>query len=117
MSAPVDRAPGDVVAPPPVVYDPDRSTVPYTVAEIDEVLATTAPSPAPAPGEHVFYRHEGFGDVTDALVLQVVDDGQGDDPGSWPSLVLDTAYGRVVTREARVRGSAGWLPSSWAGGG
>lgn len=75
-------------------------------------------SPLPVPGEHVLYRHVEFGDITDALVVEVVpDDPQditsrvGDHP--WSVVLLRTGQGLVATREARVRGSAGWLPLSW----
>jgi hypothetical protein len=101
---------------PSAPYDPDTSTVPYTGAEITTALAAD-PSPTPAPGDRVLYRHDEHGDVTDALVVQVVEDWPGVDPAYWPTLVLDTAYGTCLTREARVRGSAGWLPLTWTGGG
>lgn len=98
-------------------YDPDHSLQPYSPQEVDRALATAAPTPTPAPGDAVLYRHTNHGDLTDALVLQVVDDTPPTSPVSrpWPTLVLDTAHGRVATRQALVRGSAGWLPAGWTG--
>ena len=75
-------------------------------------------SALPQPGDHVLYRHHEFGDITDALVLDVPAPDEndpmeqvGDQP--WRVLLLQTGHGRVLTREARVRGSAGWLPLTW----
>ncbi len=95
--------------------------------------------PVPRPGDQVMYRHDEWGDVSEAEVLSVqplddLDDphlwfpqtderGQlleldgrpilAQKPDPWPRVVLRTRYGTAVTREARVRGSAGWLPLDW----
>lgn len=97
-------------------------------------------TPIPNVGDRVFYRHEHWGPVTAAQVLDVqslddysdhylwhvVRDDRGEamrdelgryilrpvaDP--WVTLTLATDWGTTVTREARVRGSAGWLPLDW----
>lgn len=96
---------------------PDMPEVPWTQEEI--ALARQAGTTCPAVGERVLYRHVHHGDVTDAEVLEVLpvdelDINQrvcGDEP--WVELVLLTGYGPVTAREARVRGSAGWLPLEW----
>jgi hypothetical protein len=31
----------------------------------------------------------------------------------WPMLTLNTPWGLGMTQEARLRGSAGWLPLDW----
>lgn len=94
-------------------------------------------TPIPKVGDTVGYRHHEWGDVTVAEVLAVQDmddstdpylwhvvttgagtplvDGAGRRvlhraPDPWPTLTLATDWGRRATREARVRGSAGWLP-------
>jgi hypothetical protein len=87
----------------------------------------------PEPGDRVWYRHEPFGELTEAMVecvddsnpldhlvwrhsvvngVPVMVDGryvmeQVDDP--WPDVYLHTRWGRMVTREARIEGSPGWL--------
>lgn len=91
-------------------------------------------TPIPEAGDRVWYRHEHHGPVTTAEVERVdmsntddygvwkfvLDGGQPvmvggqrlmelvDDP--WPDVWLRTDWGRVVTRESRIDGSAGWLP-------
>lgn len=92
-------------------------------------------TPMPEPGARVWYRHNHHGPLTVAAVEKVdlsnrddygvwrfVVDAIGkpvmvegrrlmelvDDP--WPDVWLRTDYGRVVTRESRIEGSAGWLP-------
>lgn len=114
-----------------MIYDPDGST---RTATEDEILAAhhaEQPTPTLAVGDRVLYRHVEHGDVTDALVLAVgpLDDltdphlwERGPDgtitgprPAPWHDLTVHTAYGTFVTREARVRGSAGWLPADWKG--
>lgn len=92
-------------------------------------------TPIPQPGELVWYRHVPHGELSEAEVeavdvsnmedwnvYRVVKDGRGhpvvldgrrvteqvEDP--WPDLILRTDYGRLVTREARIDGSPGWLP-------
>ena len=96
--------------------------------------------PLPAVGDRIFYRHRHFGEVTDAQVVAVQPfpdedndyqfrvacgpdgqpllDGLGhrltakvQDP--WITLRLATAWGHLDTREARLTGSAGWLPVDW----
>jgi hypothetical protein len=100
-------------------------------------------TPVPTVGERVCYRHHEWGEVTHAQVLAVQDptdpasyrdhylwhvlvdearlpihDGAGNRvltpaPDPWPTLTLATGWGHRMTREARVRGSAGWLPLDW----
>jgi hypothetical protein len=93
----------------------------------------------PGVGDTVLYRHEDWGAVVEATVLSVQSledindpnvcrwqqDERGDfvlldgrpvavagfDP--WPLLLLQTRFGRISTREARLRGSPGWLPLDW----
>jgi hypothetical protein len=95
--------------------------------------------PRPTVGDHVHYRHDPWGEITCAQVVRILDDPE-DDPNVYryvlneqsatrspivdgagrrlvtlapdpdPSVELHTQYGRVVTREARLRGSPGWLP-------
>ncbi len=93
----------------------------------------------PQVGDTVLYRHSDWAEPTEAEVLwvQPVDDlddpnvcaVQTDEAGSvvvvegrpvvavhadpWPTLRLKTRFGLVVTREARLRGSPGWLPPDW----
>lgn len=89
----------------------------------------------PLVGEHVLYRHNWYEEPSEAEVeavdvsnledwnvYRVVLDNDGkpveidgrrvtepvEDP--WPDLILRTDYGRIVTREARIEGSPGWLP-------
>jgi hypothetical protein len=95
--------------------------------------------PVPAVGDQVLYRHNLWEDPTLAEVLAVQPLDDLDDPhlwrveldehrrpvevdgrqviaqriDPWPSVTLRTIYGVGVTREARVRGSAGWLPLDW----
>lgn len=119
----------------------DTRLVPYDQAEV--AWARSRPPQhrvaTPAVGEMVRYRHEAWGEPVEALVVAVQDpqdqsdpnlwriarDGHGaplaldgmpvivpvEDP--WPLLTLECRYGRPVTREARLRGSAGWLPVDW----
>lgn len=95
--------------------------------------------PVPAVGDQVLYRHNAWEPPTEAEVLDVQPLDDLDDPhlwrvplgpdgqpvqldgraiiaqraDPWPRLTLRTVYGVGVTREARVRGSAGWLPLDW----
>ena len=110
------------------------------VAQHERVAALCRPvgmrTKPPEAGAVVWYRHEPFGTLSEALVTQVdtsnprdtyvwryaVDpvggapikvDGQYvmepvDDP--WPDVYLKTRWGLLVTREARIEGSPGWLP-------
>lgn len=96
-------------------------------------------TPLPAVGDEVFYRHDYWGSVdrVDILDVQSLDDI--DDPhlwrvetdgfgqpfllegrpvlmarlDPWPTLILRTRWGNAQTREARLRGSPGWLPLDW----
>lgn len=97
--------------------------------------------PLPAAGDHIWYRHRHFGPITQARVRQVqpipeddfdyqwlvvrndagmpLIDGAGHrvvrpTPDPWITLRLATDWGLVDTREARLCGSAGWLPVDWA---
>lgn len=93
-------------------------------------------TPMPEKGQRVWYRHNHHGPLSVAEVERVdlarqddygvwrfcVDPHTGkpveregvplmelvDDP--WPDVWLRTDWGRVVTRESRIDGSAGWLP-------
>lgn len=93
-------------------------------------------TPFPAPGDWVWYRHDPFGALTEAEVESVDISNPRDqyvwryavDPASrelikvegksvmemvddpWPDVYLKTRWGRIVTREARLNGSPGWLP-------
>lgn len=86
----------------------------------------------PVPGDHVLYRHDSDGDMTDAVVVGV-DYGADETPRDanvwaideetneyvllplpWVTLELDTHHGRVLTRESRVHGSPGWFPVAGA---
>jgi hypothetical protein len=100
-------------------------------------------TPVPAVGDRVLYRAHDWADPVGATVLEEVDDsglgtpdwncwrvrvtngvphydGAGEmildaHPDRWPTLLLkvDGQASHVVTREARLRGSAGWLPLDW----
>lgn len=91
-------------------------------------------TPIPTVGQRIWYRHRPHGPLVPAVVERVdisnhADhnvwtfagaDGDGrpvmamvDDP--WPDVLVRAGQMRVVTREARLDGSPGWLPS--AGGG
>lgn len=91
-------------------------------------------TPIPAPGQLVRYRHTHFGELSEARVESVemsdpndygvwryvLDGGRPvlvggkhvmemvEDP--WVDVILRTDWGRLVTRESRIEGSAGWLP-------
>lgn len=97
-------------------------------------------TPIPREGDEVLYRHHTGEQPTPATVVWVqplddiadpnlvrtqMDPATGEpmllegryvllmakDP--WPLLILTTVHGRVETREARLRGSPGWLPLDW----
>lgn len=97
-------------------------------------------TPWPRVGDRVHFRMEPFGPLTDAEVLDVQDEDdytdhylwhvlRGDNgealldelgnrrlfpaPDPWPIVTLQTDWGRLTTREARVRGAQGWWPSDW----
>lgn len=90
----------------------------------------------PEPGQRVRYRHNHGESVVSATILEVNMSDPGDygvwrfvldaarrplevdgkrvmelvdDP--WPTVILDTPFGRIMTRESRISGSAGWLPT------
>lgn len=114
------------------------------VAQHERIAALCRPperrTAMPRAGQVVWYRHEPFGALQPVEVLEVdisnpadtyvwryaVDgnnwpvmvDGKHvmelvDDP--WPDVYLKTSWGRIVTREARIEGSPGWLPMSSGG--
>lgn len=96
-------------------------------------------TPIPAVGDEVMYRHLEGGPVVRAEVLEVQDLENFQDPNlwyfqtdalgrpveiegrrvlakaydPWPELTVRTPYGVGITREARLRGSCGWLPLDW----
>lgn len=95
-------------------------------------------TPIPQVGDEVFYRHVEWGPVVRADVLDVQSLDDMSDPhlwivetahgepltldgrhiirpalDRWPLLTLRTPHGVGLTREARLRGSAGWLPLDW----
>ncbi len=95
--------------------------------------------PVPKAGDQVLYRHDPWGEVSEAEVLAVQPLDDLSDPllafverdqfgeliliddrpvialkkDPWPTVTLRTRYGVGVTREARLRGSPGWLPLDW----
>src|SRR6185312_17293823 len=95
--------------------------------------------PMPKVGDTVLYRHHDWGDPEPAEVVWVQPVDDVDDPhvssvtcdpagapmllegrpvmalkvDSWRRLHLRTRFGMVDTREARLRGSPGWLPLDW----
>lgn len=110
------------------MYDPDESWRPWEQGPGGEQdMAKWANPSRVMLGSHVMYRHDAHGDVSDAVVLSIRVEEFADYPihaihqpsgllrrlPPWPLLTLDTAYGIIRTREARVRGSAGWLPLGW----
>lgn len=110
------------------------------VSQHERVAAMCRPpearTPFPEPHDVVWYRHEPFGPLSEATVEQVDTSNPRDtyvwahvvDPASgrpvkaegryvmemvldpWPDVYLRTRWGRIVTREARIEGSPGWLP-------
>jgi hypothetical protein len=100
--------------------------------------------PRPAVGDDVLYRHDSWlepiparvlwvqpdDDVDDPHVCQVQTDGQGmpvlvegrpvfvTNPDAWLTVKLavtiDGSAMHMITREARLPGSPGWLPLDWA---
>lgn len=93
-------------------------------------------TPIPSVGQRVWYRHDAHGPLTEAEIYHIDTSNQQDygvwrfviDPMTngpvevggrrvmelvddpWPDVWLNTAWGRVATREARIEGSPGWLP-------
>lgn len=111
-----------------LVYDPDESWRPWSDGPGSEQDMAKWRQPSPVMlGSHVMYRHDAHGDVTDAVVLDIRTQELDGYPTHamhwplgltvqlppWPLLTLDTVHGIIRTREARVRGSAGWLPLDW----
>jgi hypothetical protein len=103
-------------------YDPDRSSVPWSQDELEAARKHRSHRTlVPVAGQHVQYRHDHHRDVTDAVVVDVLWDVN--DPNCftdgmvvsdpWPIVRLRTMHGLLDTREARVRGSAGWLALGW----
>lgn len=96
-------------------------------------------TPIPQVGDEVFYRHAENGPVVRAEVLKVQNAEDFSDPNlwyfqtdqynrpvevdgqrvlarahdPWPEVTVKTPFGIGVTREARLRGSPGWLPLDW----
>lgn len=100
-------------------------------------------TPVPAVGDEVDYRHDPWAEPSRAEVLAVQPldditdpnlwtvetrrDGSGQEvpllvedrpvlrphADPWPLLTLRTVHGVGQSREARLRGSAGWLPLDW----
>jgi hypothetical protein len=124
------------------VDEVDTRLIPYSAAEVAWALERPAPdrSPIPAEGDEVDYRHDPWGPVRRALVLWVQPLDDFDDPhlwmverdptgavlllegkpimaqrlDPWPLLRLQVpGVGIGLSREARLRGSAGWLPLNW----
>jgi hypothetical protein len=120
--------------------DESRS-LPWTDEEVRwaQRRPTRDRTPVPDVGDEVMYRHNAWEPPSRAEVLAVqsLDDigdpnlwrPQSDEHGElvrlegryvmtgamdpWPELTLRTKYGIGVTREARLRGSPGWLPLDW----
>ncbi len=124
-----------------LLTEADSRAVPHTRAEFDwahcrEPQHRVGP---PAAGDTVLYRHEPWATPTEATVEWVQPADDVDDPhlwivqtdqwerpmlhggqpvmrpkaDPWPLVRLRTKFGRVDTREARLRGSPGWLPPDW----
>jgi hypothetical protein len=121
----------------------DTRLVPYSAAEAAWALERPGGhrTPLPAPGDEVEYRHDTWGPVTRAEVVAVQPLDDLDDPHLWTvqtdpmtgrPLLLDgrpvlqqrldpwplvrlrvPRLGMGLSREARLRGSAGWLPLDW----
>lgn len=121
----------------------DTRLIPYSAAEVAWALERPAPdrSAIPAEGDEVDYRHDPWGPVRRALVQWVQPLDDFDDPNLWTvqtdpmtgePLLLDDrpvmaqrldpwpllrlrvpGVGVGLSREARLRGSAGWLPLNW----
>lgn len=117
--------------------------VPYDAAEFAWARRRPAPhrTPLPSVGDEVLYRHDAWAEPVRAEVLSVQPLDDHDDPhlwtvqvdplsgqpillegkplfvatdDPWPKLTLNVpGIGRVVTREARLRGAPGWLPLDW----
>lgn len=120
----------------------DSRGIPYTAAEFTWAHERPARhrTPLPAATDNVLYRHDAWATPVDAAVVWAQPSDDVDDPhlwvvqtdehgrpvmlhgrpllvprpDPWPTLRLKTRYGLVDTREARLRGSPGWLPLDWA---
>lgn len=124
------------------MQEQDTRLIPYATWEYDWAHERPAPhrTPLPAAGDEVCYRHDQWGDVVRAEVVSVQSPTDLDDPhlwrvetdgmgrtllvegrtvmaqrlDPWPILRLRVPrIGLVDTREARLRGSPGWLPLDW----
>lgn len=102
-----------------MTYDPDFSSIPHSIDEIEQ-CKLMEPTKV-LIGQHVLYRHNHFEDVVDAIVLDIADDhprmiwrqGFIVEIPPWPSVEVESCWGTFTTRQARIRGSAGWMPLSW----
>lgn len=120
----------------------DTRLIPYAASELAWARQRPAPHRVPVPrvGDEVLYRHDYWGPVEQAEALAVQSLTDLDDPMLW-QIEVDgfghplTLEGRPVisqlldpwptvdlripgrgvgrTREARLRGSPGWLPLDW----
>jgi hypothetical protein len=125
----------------PRLTEADSRPIPYARAEFDWAHERPAPHRVrtPTAGDTILYRHDAWGPPTDAAVDWVQPADDIDDPhlwtpmvdehdrpimfqgqpvmrqkiDPWPQLRLRTRWGTVITREARLRGSPGWLPLDW----
>lgn len=121
----------------------DSRLIPYEPEEIAWARRRPPQHRVPLPnlGDPVLYRHteweppvpatvegiENLNDRTRPNLWQVLRDPvsgrilAGPDhvplaerlPDPWPVLHILSRYGMAVTQEARLRGSAGWLPLDW----
>lgn len=124
------------------MLEADTRYVPYASWEVAWAHERPAPdrTPLPAVGDEVMYRHDPWGAVVAVIVVWVQPLDDLDDPHLWrvqtdgtgrlllvdgrpvfaqqldPWPVLRLRVPRLgvgETREARLRGSAGWLPLDW----
>lgn len=125
------------------MHESDTQLIPYDAAEVAWARCRPVADRVPVPelGAAVLYRHDPWGRPVAAVVEAVedLDDRTKPnlwevvrDPASgrilatpdhvpvarrladpWPVLHIRSRYGVAVTQEARLRGSAGWLPLDW----
>lgn len=121
----------------------DTQLVPYSLEEVRWARARPPADrvPLPQPGDEVLYRHEPWGRPVTGIVewIEDLDDRTRPnlweaitDPATgriiatpdhvpvarqlvdpWPVVRVLSRYGLATTQEARLRGSAGWLPLDW----
>lgn len=121
----------------------DTRLIPYDESEITWARCRPPEHRVPLPtlGDPVLYRHDPWGSpvVAEVIAIEDLDDRTKPnlwevvrDPASgrilatpdhvpvarpladpWPVLHIKSRYGIAVTQEARLRGSAGWLPLDW----